>query len=82
MIVNDFLEQLKIATKVVESSNQCLDIVLPIMDFVLDQFEKAREKYTDHDILGPMFQSSWQKMTKYYKLTDDSPVYVCALLNP
>jgi hypothetical protein len=43
------------ATKAVESLNQCLDVVLPIMDFVLNQFKKVRVRYADHDILGPMF---------------------------
>jgi hypothetical protein len=33
--IKGFLEKLKMATKAVESSNQCLDIILPVMDYVL-----------------------------------------------
>jgi hypothetical protein len=30
-----------------------------------------------------MFQSSWEKLTKYYNKTDETPVYVAGLvLNP
>lgn len=33
--IKGFLEKPKIATKAVESSNQCLDIILPVMDYIL-----------------------------------------------
>src|SRR6266536_5753105 len=82
-IVKIFLEKLKMATKAIESSNSCLDVVLPVMDFVLSEFKAARIKFADDPILGPMFNSGWTKMTKYYQLTDRSPAYAIALvLNP
>jgi hypothetical protein len=77
------LEKLKMATKAVESSNQCLDIILPVMDYVLKQFESAKEDFTDNDILAPMLNSGWSKFDKYYLLTDGSPTYTATLvLNP
>ncbi len=71
------------ATKAIESLNSCLDVVLPVIDFVLSEFKVARIKFADDPILGPMFNSRWTKMTKYYQLTDRSLVYAITLvLNP
>jgi hypothetical protein len=58
-----------------ESHNSTLDTVLPAMDFVLEQFEV----FKDHPFLGPMFDSGWAKMDKYYTLTDESRAII---LNP
>ncbi len=70
-------------TKAIKSLNSCLDVVLPVMDFVLSEFKAARIKFVDDLILGPMFNSRWTKMTKYYQLIDRSLVYTIALvLNP
>ncbi len=82
-IIQTFLRKLKIATKAYESSSQCLDVIIPIIDYILTQFEYFRTKYADYEVLGLMFQSSQTKMTKYYQLSDSSPTYVYALvLNP
>jgi hypothetical protein len=71
------------ATKIVESWNQCLDIILPVMDYVLKQFESAKDDFVDDDILALMLNSSWSKFDKYYRLTEESPAYTAALvLNP
>jgi hypothetical protein len=81
--IKGFLEKLKMATKAVESSNQCLDIILPVMDYVLKQFESAKDDFVDDDILAPMLNSGWSKFDKYYRLTEESPAYTAALvLNP
>ena len=78
-----FLQKLKMATKAAESSNSCLDVILPLIDFVLSQFEAAKVKYANDDILSPMVNSGWAKMDQYYQLTDQSPAYAVALvLNP
>ncbi|OXV05306.1 hypothetical protein Egran_06926, partial [Elaphomyces granulatus] len=42
-----------------------------------------KEKHKYHPMLGPMFDSGWAKMDKYYTLTDESPAYLAAIiLNP
>ena len=38
-----FLEKLKMETKAVESSNQYLDIILPVMYYVVMQLESAQD---------------------------------------
>ena len=81
--IKEFLDKMKQATKVLESSNQCLDLVLPVMDYVLKQFESARAKYSSDLILVPILQSGWSKFVDYYRLTNESPAYTIALvLNP
>jgi hypothetical protein len=59
------------ATKAVESSNQCLHIILPVMDYVLEQFESAKVDFVDDDILAPMLNSE-SKFDKYCHLTEES----------
>jgi hypothetical protein len=81
--IKGFLEKLNMATKAVESSNQCLDIILPVMDYVLKQFESAKDGSVGDAILAPMLNSGWSKFDKYYRLTEESPAYTAALvLNP
>ena len=74
---------MKQATKILESSSRSLDLILPMIDYVLKQFEQVREKYKDGPILTPMLQSGWSKFVDYYHLTDESYTYITALiLNP
>ena len=81
--VNKFLESLKQTTKALESSAVTLDKVLPAMDFILKRFEEGKAQFADHPVLSKMFNSGWAKLNKYYTLTDQTPVYVAALvLNP
>jgi len=50
------------------------------MDYILSQFEKFKAEYKDDMIFSSMFNSGWAKMNKYYELSDDTPVYVAALV--
>ncbi|KHO11387.1 hypothetical protein MAA_10902 [Metarhizium robertsii ARSEF 23] len=74
------LEKLKMTTKALESSFATLDHVLLAMDFVLAQFEAGKETYADDPIMAPMYNSGWAKLDKYYRLTDESPAYVAAIV--
>lgn len=78
--INTFLEKLKMTTKALESSFATLDNVLLAMDFVLAQFEAGKETYADDRIMAPMYNSGWAKLDKYYRLTDESPAYVAAIV--
>ena len=81
--IHEFLDRLLQTTLALESYHSTLDTVLPAMDFVLEQFEIFKEKHKYHPVLGPMFDSGWAKMDKYYTLTDDTPAYLAAIvLNP
>ncbi|EXU94852.1 hAT family dimerization domain protein [Metarhizium robertsii] len=75
-----FLEKLKMTTKALESSFATLDNVLLAMDFMLGQFEAGKEAHVDDPMMGPMYNSGWAKLDKYYRLTDESPAYVAAIV--
>lgn len=78
--IESFLEKLKMTTKALESSFATLDNVLLAMDFMLAQFESGKEAHVDDATLAPMYNSGWAKLDKYYRLTDESPAYVAAIV--
>ena len=81
--IHSFLYDLTNTTNALQSNQSTLDYVLPAMDFILGRFEKIKEDYNSDEILGPMANSGWRKMDKYYNRTDESPAYIAALvLNP
>jgi len=50
------------------------------MDFLLEQYESAKEQYKDDAFMSPCINTGWAKLTKYYGLTDRTPVYLTALV--
>jgi hypothetical protein len=50
------------------------------MDFLLDHFEHAKDKYKDDPYMSPCCNAGWAKIDKYYSLTDSSPAYIAALV--
>jgi hypothetical protein len=50
------------------------------MDFLLEQFETAKETYANDPFMSPCCNSGWAKLDKYYTLTERSPVYIAALV--
>ncbi|OWT42236.1 hypothetical protein VFPPC_18636 [Pochonia chlamydosporia 170] len=78
--LQDFLLFFYDATTGTEGRNATIDRVLPTMDFLLEQFETAKEKYADDPFMSPCCNSGWAKLDKYYSLTDRSPVYIAALV--
>lgn len=81
--IKGFLEKLSHATKALESPETCIDLTLPNFEYILKIFETAKELNSTNHIVGPMLNSGWQKLQKYYELSDESHAYVTALiLNP
>jgi hypothetical protein len=81
--IQEFLESIAQTTKALESNVCTLDKVLPAMDFILGKFEEGKKQFKDHPQLSKMFNSRWSKLDKYYQMTDETPIYVAALvLNP
>jgi len=68
------------ATLSTESRRATIDRVLPTMDFLLKQFEAGKILYKDDKYMSPCCNSGWEKLEKYYSLTDRSPVYIAALV--
>lgn len=52
-LLYDFVKVLYDATLFTEGDNATLDRVLPIMEFVMDLFEKGMGKYSDHAKISP-----------------------------
>ena len=78
--IKTFLEKLKMTTKALESSFVTLGHVLLAMDFMLAQFEAGKAENSEDPMMGPMYNSGWAKLDKYYRLTDESPAYVAAIV--
>ncbi|KAK2684724.1 hypothetical protein QWA68_016242 [Fusarium oxysporum] len=78
--IKSFLEKLKMTTKALESSFATLDNVLLAMDFVLAQFEAGKEAAIDDPVIAPIYNSGWAKLDKYYRLTEESPAYIAAIV--
>ena len=78
--LQDFLLFFYDATTGTEGRNATIDRVLPTMDFLLEQFEAAKEKYANDPFMCHRCNSGWAKLDKYYSLTERSPVYIAALV--
>jgi hypothetical protein len=77
-----FLQKFKIATKVTEGRNSSLADVLPVIDYLLDTFQKeltSTEAANDLP-LAAMVKCGWESLDKYFSLTDRAPVYVAAVV--
>ena len=57
-----------------------LDQMLSSMEFLVAHFRAAQLKYNANPCMMTHLLASWFKFDKYYKLIDDSPVYVAAIL--
>lgn len=78
--VHSFLAVFKEITKSTEGESNTLDQMLSSMDFLVTHFRAAQQKYEANPRMTTRILASWFKFDKYYKLTDDSPVYVAAIL--
>ncbi len=67
-------------TKACESKESTLDLYLSITDYILTLFKKYKNLYKDDPTFASMFNSSWAKIDKYYKLSDRTPTYVAAIV--
>jgi hypothetical protein len=50
------------------------------MDFLLERFEDGKLQYATDDFMSLCCNAGWNKLTKYYGLTERSPAYVAALV--
>ena len=78
--LHDFLEPFYEVTKDTEWDTSTLDQVLSGMDFLLMHYDEAKQQYIGNKVMMEHFLTSWYKFDKYYKLTDDTPVYATAVL--
>ena len=76
----DFLQPFWRITQIIESHKTTLDLMLFTMDVLHKHFEHAIIKYKDHTHLLDCILTSWHVFGKYYRLSDDNPVYAAALI--
>ena len=74
------LALLKQTTKSLEGLGISLTKALPTMDFILKRFEDRRKEYKNNTVIAPLFQNSQEKLRKYYKLTDETLVYIAVIV--
>ncbi len=75
--IKGFLEKLSHATKALESPELCIDLTLPNFELCIDLtlpnfeyllkvFKTAKELNSTNHIIGPIVNSGWKKLHKYY----------------
>jgi hypothetical protein len=76
------LEAFFFATKDTEGKVNTLDDMLLSMDYLIQHYKEKKEKcaLSHHPRLQARVLASWFKFDKYYKLTDDTPIYATAVL--
>jgi len=77
-----FLEYYIDATQATEGRFATLDLILPTMDFLLEQLEAGREdpQYTRDQFIYPCIDAGWNKLEKYYNLTGRSCAFTAAVV--
>ena len=79
-LLKTFLEKFSDATLACESRFATIESILPIMEFLLDTLEVGKETYVADAFLGPCCKAGWEKLDKYYSLTEESPAYAAAII--
>ena len=76
--IEDFLKPFRSATKANEGILDAIDRVLPGMEYLMDHLENARRHYATNIYMAERVQRAWEKLDKYYKITDSTIVYIGA----
>ncbi|OLL23282.1 Zinc finger BED domain-containing protein 4 [Neolecta irregularis DAH-3] len=76
----EFLEPFLHTTKACESSDHCINRVIPALEYLLQHFENYRVKWAGDVILINCIEAGWNKLNEYYTKTDDSPAYAAAVV--
>ena len=78
-----FLKPFRFITKANEDLLDTIDRVLPGMEFLMGHLEKARTIYAANTYMAERVQRAWEKLDKYYRITDATIAYLGAtVLNP
>ena len=81
--ITKFLKPFRSATKANEGLLDTIDRVLPGMEYLMGHLEEARAEYAANNYMGERVQRAWEKLDKYYKITDATIAYIGAtVLNP
>ena len=78
--IRDFLQPFERVIKETEGDKATLDKVLFTMDFMVEHYKRALEKYATNSKLYNCIRTSWHAFDKYYLKTDGVTAYGAALL--
>jgi hypothetical protein len=78
--IRRFLKGFYDTTTKTEGRDATIDKILPGMDFLLSKYEEGMSEYKDNEYMMPCLQNGWDKLNKYYSMTDRSPVYIAAMV--
>lgn len=78
--LHQFLEPFHRATLDTQGDNTRLDRVLFSMDVLLKHIEASLTQFKQSKDLTARIQLCWEKYTSYYERTEESPLYVTALI--
>ena len=78
--IHEFLEPFQKMTKLTESPSHTIDRVLPMMEFLLEHFERYKIKWEDNSVLRRLCETGWAKLDEYFQKTDVSPIYAAAIV--
>ena len=78
-----FFEPYRLWTKSTEGLMDSIDMVLPALDTLMVHLEEAAASFQDNLFMADRMSAAWNKLKKYYRLTDDTAAYIAAtILNP
>jgi hypothetical protein len=77
---SQFLEPFQEATKACEGDQTTLDQMLTSLDIIIAHFKACRARFPNNEPFLAAVTTSWFALDKYYRLTDESPLYAAALL--
>ena len=76
--INKFLKPFRLATKLNEGLFDAIDRVLPGMKWLMEHLENSRLTWANHFYMHKRVKRAWEKLNKYYKITDSSIIYIGA----
>ena len=81
--ISSFLKPFRQATKVNEGIFDAIDRVLPWIEFLMEHLENSRLTWANYYYMHERVERAWEKLDKYYQITDSSIAYISAtVLNP
>ena len=78
--IRDFLQTFHDTTKATEGRLHGIDWVISIMNFLFNHYEKSMNKWSNNKAMKDHLETEWEKLKKYYKLTDSVPAYQAAIV--
>ena len=80
--IRDFLKPFEEITLDMQGHSATLDGIISSMDFLITHFDYYKTKYAvrNNRAMAARVLAGWYKFDRYYKATDDNPIYVAAIL--